>query len=97
MFRGLGAWHFYFTPIPVDDWNYIPGEATIQESNSILPRTKAAGKAWSKEVSGYILVLSGESTVEDLAKNNVEATFVFDGVGDIYKALRAYDKEHKLN
>ena len=44
-----------------------------------------------------ILVLSGESTVEDLAKNNVEATFVFDGVGDIYKALREYDKEHKLN
>ncbi len=44
-----------------------------------------------------ILVLSGESTVEDLVKNNVEATFVFDGVGDIYKALREYDKEHKLN
>ena len=53
MFRGLAAWHFYFTPVPVDNWNYIPEEETIQESNSSLPRTKAAGKAWSKEVSGY--------------------------------------------
>ena len=52
-FRELAAWPFYFTPVPVDDWNYIPGQETIQESNSSLPWTKAVGKAWSKEVSGY--------------------------------------------
>lgn len=42
-----------------------------------------------------ILVLSGESTVEDLDKYGVMATFVFDGVGDIYKSLKEYDEEHK--
>ncbi|MBB5337654.1 transposase InsO family protein [Pectinatus brassicae] len=31
----------------------MPGQETIQESNSSLPWTKAVGKAWSKEVSGY--------------------------------------------
>ncbi len=42
-----------------------------------------------------VLVLSGESTVQDLAKNNVEATYIYDGVGDIYKALKEYDNEHR--
>ncbi len=41
-----------------------------------------------------ILVLSGESTVDDLKSNGLEATFVVDGVGDIYKALVEYDKTY---
>ena len=38
-----------------------------------------------------ILVLSGESTVEDLDKYGVKANFIFDGVGDICKQLKEYD------
>ncbi len=41
-----------------------------------------------------ILVLSGESTVEDLEKNNVQATFIFNGVGEIYKTLKEYDESN---
>lgn len=41
-----------------------------------------------------ILVLSGESTVEDLAKCGVEATFVADGVGEIHRQLVRYDEAH---
>jgi hypothetical protein len=47
---------FYFTQIPVDGWNYILGQETIQGINSSLPWTKAADKAWSKEVRLHILV-----------------------------------------
>lgn len=42
-----------------------------------------------------VLVLSGESTVEDLKKNNVEATYIFNGVGDIYNSLKDYDEKHR--
>lgn len=41
------------------------------------------------------LVLSGESTVADLEKYGVKADFIFDGVGDIWQLLKAYDVEHK--
>lgn len=68
MFRALAAWHFYFTPVPVDDWNYIPGQETIQESNSILPWTKAASKAWSKGLSCYTLERKALENFERIAK-----------------------------
>jgi 4-nitrophenyl phosphatase len=38
-----------------------------------------------------ILVLSGESGIEDLKKYGIEASFVFDGVSDLYHSLKEYD------
>ena len=39
-----------------------------------------------------ILVLSGESEEEDLKRCGVNASFVFNGVGDIYRELKEYDR-----
>ena len=40
-----------------------------------------------------ILVLSGESTTEDLDRCGVKASFVFNGVGDICRSLKEYDTQ----
>lgn len=39
-----------------------------------------------------ILVLSGEATMKDVEESDVKPTFIFDGVGDIYKQLKAEDE-----